>query len=166
MGTRLNGQRGVKLQCIAGRASGRLLSHSQRLDASWVHVLSWTAETTRRRYDAKEYRSEHYLLTHPHFQTLVRKVPYRLPAINHRDITIEGMSACCDFLTRLASLVPHPWPAKSGRLLFYHDYTVACICPMASSWLPVATILDEIYGSLPTSRDYNAYTMRRLADTT
>ena len=52
--------------------------------------------------------------------------------------------------------------SKSGRVLFYNDYTVACICPMGVELAPVVAMLDEIHDSLPTSRDHNAYTMGKI----
>jgi len=52
--------------------------------------------------------------------------------------------------------------AASTRLRSITDYTVACICPMGVELAPVAGMLDEIYDSLPVSRDQNAYTLGRI----
>jgi nucleoside phosphorylase len=46
--------------------------------------------------------------------------------------------------------------------LNHDDYTVACICPMGVELAPVEAILDEMYQSLPTSRDKNCYTLGRI----
>jgi len=52
--------------------------------------------------------------------------------------------------------------SEMGRPLSHKDYTVACICPMGVELAPVEAMLDEIHDSLPTGRDYNAYTMGKI----
>jgi hypothetical protein len=50
------------------------------------------------------------------------------------------------------------------RRLTHDDYTVACICPMGVELAPAEAMLDEIHQSLPTSRDKNSCTLRRIGE--
>jgi Phosphorylase superfamily len=42
------------------------------------------------------------------------------------------------------------------------EYTVACICPMRVELAAVEGMLNEFHQSLPSSRDQNSYTLRRI----
>lgn len=42
------------------------------------------------------------------------------------------------------------------------DYTIVCICPMGVELAPVQAMLDEVYPSLPTQRDYNSYILGKM----
>jgi len=48
--------------------------------------------------------------------------------------------------------------------LSHRDYTVACICPMGVELAPVEAMLEEIHPLLPTVREQNSYTLRKLGE--
>lgn len=52
--------------------------------------------------------------------------------------------------------------SNTGSRRRHTDYTVACICPMGIELAPVEAMLDEIYETLPTIRDQNAYTLGEI----
>lgn len=51
---------------------------------------------------------------------------------------------------------------QSPGCLSRDEYTVACICPMGVELAAVEAMLDEIHGSLLSSRDQNTYTLGRM----
>lgn len=50
----------------------------------------------------------------------------------------------------------------SQQPLTYVDYTVACIYFIEVKLTSIEGILDEIYDPLPTDRDQNAYTLKKI----
>jgi hypothetical protein len=52
----------------------------------------------------------------------------------------------------------------SPHCLSRDEYTVACICPMGVELAAMEAMLDDIHGSLSSSRDQNTYTLGRMGE--
>lgn len=53
---------------------------------------------------------------------------------------------------------------QPSRSLKHNDYTVACIYPIGIELTAVEGMLDDLYSSLPLSRDTISYTLGRIGE--